>query len=159
MVLRNWRTLGVAHGATLFSDAANKAIFRFQYCRTLYSSILGIKFMVGHCKNRLNYIEILVVFFYFTSFLFMLSLQLILAILTSVNFHTSTFDLVTIGIYTAQLLTLVFILQAIHIQYLVLRMILSLVTGVLVYFVSCICWVCWWSNWGFEWKKIFYCSR
>mgnify|MGYP002361473672 FL=1 len=128
---------GVAHGATLFSDAANKAIFRFrsivELCILPFSALNS---WLVIARNRLNYIEILVVFFYFTSFLFMLlSLQLILAILTSVNFHTSTFDLVTIGIYTAWLLYAGFsFYRQFHIQYLVLRMILSLVTGVLVYF-------------------------
>lgn len=128
---------GDAQGATLFSDAANRAIFRFrsgvELCILPFSALNS---WLVIARSKLNYIEILVVFFYFTAFLFMLlSLQLLLAIVTSVNFHTSAFDLVTIALYTAWLLYAGYsFYRQYHIQYLVLRMILSLVTGVCVYF-------------------------
>ena len=87
-------------------------------------------------RPRLNYVEILSVFFYFTSFLFvLLSVQFTVAIICSINFRTNTFDLVTTGTYLAWLIYAGYdFYKRYKIPYLIPRTILALIVGSQVYF-------------------------
>ena len=122
---------------TIFSDAANYIISRYRNVVELFIlpfSALNAWLIIA--RPKLNYVELLAAFFYFTSFLFIvLTLQLIIALIFWVNFHSAGFDLVTICVYSLWLIYAGFsFYKQYKIRYLVVRMIISLVTGVIIYF-------------------------
>lgn len=130
-------TLNKNVNSSIFSDAANYALNRFrsvvELCILPFSALNVWLIIV---RSKLNYIEVLTVFIYFISFLFiLLTLQLTIALIFRVNIHTAYFDLVTILIYSFWLIFAGFsFYRQYEINHLILRMIISLITGIVIYF-------------------------
>jgi hypothetical protein len=87
-------------------------------------------------RPRLNYVEILIVFFYFTSFLFILLCgQYIIALLLDINFRTNNFDLTTWLIYSGWLLYAGFTFyRQYQIRFLIPRILLAVAISGFIYF-------------------------
>ncbi len=122
---------------SVFSDAANYIINKYRSIMEL--SILplsAINAWLIIARPKLNYVEVLAAFFYFSSFLFMLlALQLILALIARANFHTASFDVITVSIYSIWLIFAGFsFYKRYEIKYLMLRIFISLITGIAIYF-------------------------
>lgn len=122
---------------TAFSDAATYIIIKY---RSMVELIIlpfnAINSWLIVARPKLNYVEVLATFFYFSSFLFiLLVLQLIIALLARVNFHSATFDIITVSIDSIWLIYAgISFYKKYDIKYLVLRISISLVTGISIYF-------------------------
>lgn len=92
-------------------------------------------FFIG--RSRLNYVEVLTVFFYFISFLFMwMSAQYLIAVVASINFKHTYFDMVSTGVFVVWLVWSGYrFYRQYAIPWLIPRIIVSLTVAGIVYFL------------------------
>jgi len=122
---------------SVFSDAANYIINKYRsIVELIILPFLAINAWLIVAKPKLNYVEVLAAFFYFSSLLFMLlTLQLVFALIARVNFHTASFDIIIVSIYSIWLIYAgVSFYKKYEIKYLALRIFISLFTGIAIYF-------------------------
>ncbi len=87
-------------------------------------------------RPRLNYVEVLTVSFYITSFLFiLLTTQFILSLLFGINYKTDAFDITTTVIFTTWVLYAGYdIYRRYEVRLLLLRLLTSMAVNIVVYF-------------------------
>jgi hypothetical protein len=88
-------------------------------------------------RSKLNYPEVLTVFFYFIAFLFIwMSIQYVAAVIFHFNFKTAVFDMVSTGGFLVWFVIGGYLFyRQYHIKHLVIKIILSLTIGSIVYFL------------------------
>ncbi len=119
------------------SDATSAVLARYRsIIEILILPFTGFVSWLIVARPRLNYPEVLSISFYITGFLFiLLSIQFILSVLFGINFKTDAFDITTTGIFTAWVLYAAYdIYRRYEVSYLLLRLLLSMVVNIVVYF-------------------------
>lgn len=127
------------HTSTLFTFDVRTSSIISKY-RSLFE-VLTIPFLAFTswliiARPRLNYVEVLIVFFYLTSFLFIILCgQVVIALLLDINFRTNNFDLSTKVVYSAWLLYAGYTFyRQYNIPFLIPRIILSQAISGFIYF-------------------------